>query len=246
MEKNEKLLKLDKKSRIVWTITWIVLGVQTVGTMIAMKYLPDYLPMHFDSYGNVDRYGEKYELYVLLVLSFFMAMMGKAYAKPYREKLDKAENEKEKNAAATSLFAASILGCAMALLMTAVETNLAVSPLIHGTAVNDVQTVDVVVSIMNVGIGLILVILGNVMPKTGINGTFGVRTGWSRYNDETWSRTNRIGGRICVVTGILCTIIGLFVDYLWAELLIVGLIVIMAVLTVIVSYRVYRDVREKE
>lgn len=246
MEQIEKVMKMEKSSSLVWKITWILLGVQTVGTVIIMKYLPDILPMHFDSMGNVDRYGEKYELYVLLGLSFFMAMMGKALAKPYKEKLDKAENDKEKNTAATNLFAFSLLGCAMTLTMTVAETVLTINALTHGGEVNEPQFLDAISVIMNVSIGLIMVILGNVMPKTGINSTFGVRTGWSRYNNETWTRTNRIGGKMCVATGIVCMIVGAFANYRAALLIIIGLIVLMSIGTLVVSYKVYQDVREKE
>lgn len=243
MEQNEKKSGMEKKASIIWTITWLAVVLQAVATAIMMKYLPDALPMHFDGAGNVDRYGEKYELYFLLGLTVFVAVMAKASTKTAEEDLRKSEDERKRNTAATRLFVTALAGLVLTLTMTGAEISLAMNGLGHqGEVVNDVRFSEIFLMITNVILGLFLVLLGNVMPKTSANRVFGVRTSWSSYNDETWSRTNRIGGKVCVVTGILTMIVALFVNYRYSMYISLVLVLFMVVALVIVSYKVYQDV----
>lgn len=246
MEKNVNKSKMEKKSSIIWGFTWTVLLLQSIITAAFMRFLPDRIPMHFNSNGEVDRYGSKSELLFLLILTAFVILMCKALTKSNKEELAKSEDERVRNTAATKLYVTSLFSLLLTLIMAGVTISLAVNGLTPTEESDGSAFLDIFMMIMNAGFGLMLILLGNAMPKTGINSSFGVRTSWSRYNNETWAQTNRAGGKITVATGFVCLIVALFVNYRYALFIISALIIVMTVLLVYISYRVYRNVISKE
>ncbi len=52
-------------------------------------------------------------------------------------------------------------------------------------------------------IGILLIFLGNLMPKIPKNFFIGIRTPWSLSSDEVWFKTHRVGGYCFVMGGIL-------------------------------------------
>ena len=52
-------------------------------------------------------------------------------------------------------------------------------------------------------IGLLLIVLGNMMPKAKQNYSFGIKTPWALDDPENWSRSNRVGGFCMVLAGVV-------------------------------------------
>lgn len=51
--------------------------------------------------------------------------------------------------------------------------------------------------------GVIFILLGNYLPKTRPNLTFGIKLPWTITNEEVWSKTHRLGGWLMVFGGII-------------------------------------------
>lgn len=60
-----------------------------------------------------------------------------------------------------------------------------------------------------IGVGLLLVTLGNYLGKTTRNFFLGIRTPWTLASDEVWRRTHRLGGWVMVGAGVALVIMGL-------------------------------------
>ena len=60
------------------------------------------------------------------------------------------------------------------------------------------------------GTGLLFVVLGNFMGKFTKNFFLGIRTPWTLASDEVWLRTNRLGGKLVVLTGLVLLASSLF------------------------------------
>lgn len=58
-------------------------------------------------------------------------------------------------------------------------------------------------------LGLLFMILGNYMGKMTRNFFIGIRTPWTLANEEVWTRTHRLGGKLFVLAGIALIIEGL-------------------------------------
>lgn len=62
---------------------------------------------------------------------------------------------------------------------------------------------------MEVGTGLLLVVLGNYMGKLTKNFFVGIRTPWTLASDEVWLRTHRLGGKLFLAAGLVLFAAGL-------------------------------------
>lgn len=60
-----------------------------------------------------------------------------------------------------------------------------------------------------VGVGALLVVLGNVMGKVRPNFFVGIRTPWTLTSTRSWEKTHRVGGRLFVAGGVLLAVASL-------------------------------------
>lgn len=51
--------------------------------------------------------------------------------------------------------------------------------------------------------GVVMIVIGNYLPKTRRNYTIGIRIPWTLENDENWRKTHRLAGKIWVFGGLL-------------------------------------------
>lgn len=52
--------------------------------------------------------------------------------------------------------------------------------------------------------GVMLLVLGNYMPKCTMNKWMGIRVPWTYQSEETWTATHRFASRVYVVMGLAC------------------------------------------
>ena len=90
-----------------------------------------------------------------------------------------------------------------------------------------------------IGVGLLLVLLGNYLGKTTKNFFLGIRTPWTLASDEVWLRTHRLGGKLFVLAGLVCVVSGLAGGSLVPAMAAVGA---AALASVVYSYVVYRRI----
>ena len=62
-----------------------------------------------------------------------------------------------------------------------------------------------------IGIGLLLMGVGNLLPRAKPNWFVGIRTPWTLSSDRVWERTHRVGGYFLVAGGALIVIAGIAV-----------------------------------
>lgn len=58
-------------------------------------------------------------------------------------------------------------------------------------------------SLIGILLGLLLIMVGNILPKSEPNPFFGIRTQWTLASRENWRKTSRISGRLWVFSGFL-------------------------------------------
>lgn len=89
-------------------------------------------------------------------------------------------------------------------------------------------------------IGVMLVVIGNVLPRARPNWWFGIRTPWTLSNDRVWERTHRIGGQLMVAAGVLI-VAASFLPPLFALPAIVVLGAGSSLAAVVYSYFAWRE-----
>lgn len=82
-------------------------------------------------------------------------------------------------------------------------------------------------------VGILFLVLGNYMPKVAQNSTFGIRTKWTYANAEVWQKTNRLGGWLFALIGLLMLITAIVQS---EAMLIFTLVLVMALSLYLIWY----------
>jgi len=99
------------------------------------------------------------------------------------------------------------------------------------------------VKVILVGMGLMLMVTGNVMSKVRKNFFVGIRTPWTLANDEVWALTHRFAGRTFFAGGLFICVVALVKAN--AVVVLVG-VSVAVLLPVVYSYIVYRRLNANE
>ena len=59
------------------------------------------------------------------------------------------------------------------------------------------------------GVGALLLVLGNVLPRVRPNYFIGIRTPWTLASDAVWARTHRVGGHLLAGAGVVALVAGI-------------------------------------
>jgi len=85
------------------------------------------------------------------------------------------------------------------------------------------------------GIGVLLIVIGNLLPRCRPNWFVGIRTPWTLSSDRVWEKTHRFGGRLFVAAGFLIAIAALFWAQ-WVHVVLVTSILLATAAVLIYSY----------
>ncbi len=94
-------------------------------------------------------------------------------------------------------------------------------------------------SVAAITVGLLLIVIGNSLGKFSQNGVVGIRTPWTLADKEVWARTNRVGGWLVVLAGVVMAAIGLMGFRMAPGLIALGA---AAVVSVGYSYLIWRRI----
>lgn len=86
-------------------------------------------------------------------------------------------------------------------------------------------------------LGVIFILLGNYMPKTKQNFTFGMKIPWTLNDEENWVKTHRLAGRLMVFGGAIICVTAIF-ESPW---IFFPTVIIMLAAPLAYSYKLYRD-----
>lgn len=96
-----------------------------------------------------------------------------------------------------------------------------------------------------VALCLLLIGIGNYLPKTRPNWFAGIRTPWTLSSDYVWDKTHRLGGWLFVLSGVVSIPFVLFGSEIWMRLAFAPLILATVLVTVGYSFVVWRDAPDR-
>ena len=214
------------KKAYKWIIALVVIGFVIVGLFFSMA--PAQIPVHYDISGQIDRWGSKYEFILLPIINLlfggFMAWLARREQKQGREM-----NEQ---------VVAGMTVCVL------VFFNLLW--LFFMWKAIDVDNFDSGLGELSTKAFMILIFasfipLGNSMPKAQRNSIYGLRTKWSMANDRCWQKSQRFGGYVLVISGIIGTLLCALLPSHWGGYIMLLIITIATVTCIVGSYRIYRN-----
>jgi len=95
---------------------------------------------------------------------------------------------------------------------------------------------------MLIGIGILFVLIGNYMGKVRQNYFVGFKTPWALANEDVWNKTQRVGGLMFVLTGIVFIIEAFLKWYLLPIFIIV--MILTVILPILYSYWVFKQLEK--
>jgi uncharacterized membrane protein len=93
--------------------------------------------------------------------------------------------------------------------------------------------------VLPIGVGILLVLIGNLLPRARPNWFIGIRTPWTLSSDRVWEKTHRVGGRAFVAGGLAILIAALAIPQ-WAHYVLVAVVVACSLGAVLYSYIAWR------
>jgi uncharacterized membrane protein len=186
--------------------------------------LPDDVPIHWGLSGTPDRFGSRLEgafLMPLIMVVLFAVMQW------YPSRDPRAANIAKFRGAYDSVVTASIAMLAV--------IHVAVLGVALGWQV-DMTTVGLA------GLGVLLVLIGNLLPLARSNFIFGIRTPWTLSSEQVWTRSHRVGGYSMVAAGVL-TIVAAFVGGALGPSIALTSLIVAGLVPVIYSYLIWNRER---
>ncbi len=226
-------------------VLWILAILPLAVTACVFQFLPDKIPVHYNFAGEIDRWGSKYESFIYPICIIALAIFWECLCSYYRKKSKSVEDEKQRAEAASN---AKVIG------ITAISTAVLFNILHYISLYKACTTTEL--SVANVEIdsikitcilmGILFIFLGNVLPKTKLNGTIGLRVTYSMYNDVTWSKSNRFGGFALVIVGVLTVITSLIFNGVISMILMMVYLIASIIVMIFYAKKVYEEEKAKK
>lgn len=170
----------------------ILMILPLAATLLALLFLPEQIPAHYDFNNQVTRWGSKYESLIFPVFSILLGIFMKGMARLSARQEENGRNNE--NVILITAMAVLVLYNGM--------TGYYLYTSFH--KVEDLSAVPVDISQLLFGIlGAAMIITGNIMPKLRMNSMIGLRTKWSMKNETTWKKSQRFGGITFILAGII-------------------------------------------
>lgn len=197
-------------------ITSIIILLPIAAGLILWDRLPEQVPMHWGPSGQVDGYGSRavfvFALPVVMLAVHWLCMIATS-ADP------KKKNHSDKM---------------MTLVLWIIPViEIMLSIITYMTALGYGVRVEIVVPAF---MGLLLVVIGNYLPKCKQTYTIGIKIPWTLNSEENWNKTHRFAGWVWTFGGLGIMATGFF-GIFWIPL---SLLLPMVLLPVIYSYILHR------
>ena len=223
---------------------WLISSLPLVITAVALQFMPDTVPLHYNAAGEIDRWGSKYESLLFPAIALAMALVWQ-FAIPYFEKKAlSAPSDKERAQALQNVKVAKICGVSTAVLFTVLQVIIILNACRAAKA--GAGDFDSAGRIICIACGVFFIVLANFMPKAKNNRLIGVRTSWSMYNDATWMKSNRAGAAAFMAAGLFTVVTAIFIGTPAATILMMVWLFIAAAFSALYSRKVYKQEIAKE
>lgn len=202
-------------------IPYIIVAVAVAASLFEYSILPERMPTHWGMNGEINGWSSRlWGASVIPLILLLLALMIKW--------LPTIDPRRANYAKFAGTFEAIFISIMLLLLVMHVALLAAAA----GYPIKFERWVPV-------GVGALLIVLGNLLPRARPNWFVGVRTPWTLSSDRVWEKTHRLAGYVFVVAGIIVAVLGL-TGYHFGPVLMGPVIGVAALSLVVYSYIEWR------
>lgn len=226
-------------------ILWLLTILPFIMTVIILQFMDDKIPMHYDINGNTDRWGSKYESFIFPAVIIGMTVFWNCFLHYFQKKQLVSKNEKEKTEAESNEKLMYAVAAGMAVVFGIMHICIMISAIIETKQGLTFAAIDINKAV-NILMGLLIVVIGYLMPEAKPNSFVGLRTKWSMANEEVWAASNRFGGIVFVIAGILILAETILLGGIASTFIMLGLLIAAGILAAANSRRIYNRLKRTE
>ena len=205
-----------KKHKALLFATSLVILLPILVGLVFWNRLPQQVPFHWDINGNVDNWVSR----PIAVFCMPGIMLALHWVCVLASSLDSKSRHYHRKAIQLVLWICPAL-------------SLLISTLVYATALGSPVRVEIILPLF---FGLLMIVIGNLLPKMKQSKTMGIKLPWTLRSEENWNKTHRFGGKVRVLCGVVIMATA-FLGSLW---ILLGILVIMVTVPTVYSYCLYR------
>lgn len=213
LERRKPMIKKNLKTLI---ITSVAILLPILAGIILWDKLPEQIPTHWNAQGDVDGWSSK--TFAILGLPLIMLAI------QWLAVIITCSDPKRKNHSEKILNFIFWIVPVLCIVLSAIMYSVAMEKEVPVEAITPAI------------IGILLIVIGNYMPKCKQNYTIGIKIPWTLDSEENWNKTHRLAGWLWVIGGIFVTATSLF-GLIWISL---PVIFIITIIPMIYSYILHR------
>lgn len=193
---------------------------------IIWNSLPEKVPVHWNYKGEIDRWGDKFSLIIILFLLPVLIYVLMTFI----PRIDPKNR--------ISLMGGKFYQLKFILVLF---MSLIALLILYTTKERSINNPNVVFALM----GFFFVILGNYFKVIQPNYFIGIRTPWTLENSEVWKTTHLFAGKLWVAGGFILVLGGLLLSKAFANAF-VFVIIIMALVPVLYSFIKFKEIQKRD
>ena len=206
---------------------WMIAGAMIVFAVIIYPYLPDTIPTHWNINNEIDAWSPKFPGALFIpALGIVMAILFPLLERIDPKRMNYADFRKTWAIMRIALMAfIAFMEVVTFTVAIKPEWNHLVGPSIIG------------------GIGALFIVMGNYMGKLRQNWFIGLRTPWTLDDPEVWKKSQRMTGRLFVISGIAMLAMAIYGKIV--PVIFFSIIVLVAFVPMVYSYILYTRKRKQ-
>ena len=187
--------------------------------------LPEKVPVHWNYNGQIDRWGEKYTL-IIIVFLFTIFLYVLMLIIP---KIDPKKRLEVMGGKFYQLkFILLLFFSGLALIIVNISKNESLSN----------------PGLINTLIGFLFIVLGNYFKVIQPNYFIGIRTPWTLENKEVWKSTHEFSGKLWMLGGLIIVLSGLLLSNELLKYSLISVMVIIVIVPILFSYFKFKQIKK--
>lgn len=205
--------------------TWfslLIIGVAIVTWIIALPFLPNSIPMQYNDSGEVNWSANKFLAFIISIAIMLFCYI----VTNIKLTKDKDQNKFSNMQSLNSIINTLVQGFLYLIFLIIIFNSLGVS-----------ISVNFIIPML---VGLLLIIIGNYLPKVPKNNSLGIKNKWTKNNEFVWKKTHRFTALVYILVGLFFFILGLL--SIINSVITILLVIILVLFPLFYSWYIYQKI----